>query len=129
VLVIFNVRVVDSGSSKKQVPRKHLSIHAETKGELFGGCAPLLTVTSDQGSTLFAACVHLSVHCGLRLVWFPDVNHQEHNVEGAVLQAAGLSQINEKVRFLSKLARGPQRSPGHWFGQLNWAFKVGPSLQ
>jgi hypothetical protein len=74
---------------------------------------------------MFAAANHLAYQCGLRVVWFPDINHVEHNVEKHVMVAAGLSQVNEKVTFLARLPYGPQRDAGHWFGQMQLAFKAG----
>lgn len=91
-------------------------------GALRDGYAPVLAITSDQASTMFAAANFLSYQCGLRLVWYPDVNHVEHNVERHVMVAAGLAQVNEKVTFLSRLPHGPQRDAGHWFCQTREAF-------
>ncbi len=96
-------------------------------GELRSIC-PVLTLTSDQGSTLFAAQNHLAYSCGLRLVWFPDLNHIEANVDTGVLQAAGLAHLAEKALFLSRLNYGPKREVGHWHGQMQLAHKAGVFL-
>jgi hypothetical protein len=94
------------------------------EGHVRTGYTPVLTVTSDQDSKMFAAANFLSYQCGLRSVWFPDINHQESNVEKSVLIASGLGQVNEKVMFLSRLPYGPQRDAGHWFGQMRLAFEA-----
>jgi hypothetical protein len=88
----------------------------------------VLTITSDQDSKMFAAANFLSYQCGLRSVWFPDINHVESNVEKGVMTASGLSQVNEKVSFLSRLPYGPQRDAGHWFGQMRLAFEASLGL-
>jgi hypothetical protein len=77
---------------------------------------------------MFAAANFLSYQCGLRSVWFPDINHVESNVEKGVMNASGLSQVNEKVSFLSRLPYGPQRDAGHWFGQMRLAFEASLGL-
>ena len=90
--------------------------------------SPVLAITSDQASPMFAAANYLAHHCGIRVVWYPDVNHIEHNVERGVLTAAGLSQINEKTSFLSRLPYGPSRDAGHWFNQMKFAFQARSSV-
>jgi hypothetical protein len=77
---------------------------------------------------MFAASNYLGHHCGIRVVWFPDVNHIEHNVERGVMAAAGLAQVNGKATFLSRLPYGPSRDAGHWFGQMKFAFQARRSV-
>jgi hypothetical protein len=91
-------------------------------GRLASG--PVLAITSDQASTMFAAASHLAFHCSLRVVWFPDINHVEHNTEKGVLSASGLGQVGEKVTFLARLPRGPVSDAGHWHAQMVEAFQV-----
>jgi hypothetical protein len=78
---------------------------------------------------MFAAACHLMFACGLRVVWFPDINHAEHNAEKTVMSASGLSQVNEKVSFLARLPHGPQRDAGHWQAQMREAFEADSRLQ
>ena len=82
---------------------------------------PVLAMTSDQGSSLFASQIYLIYNKGIRAVWFPDINHQESTVETSILPASGLSQLSEKNDFLSKLHYGPKKKRGHWHGQVKMA--------
>ena len=86
---------------------------------------PILTMTSDQGSNLFATHVHLAYTIGLRLVYFPDINHIEANVENGIFDAIGFGHLTEKSFFLSRLHHAPKRSEGRWHVQIKYAFKVG----
>ena len=80
--------------------------------------ARLLTWTSDQG--LFAAQMYLCVALGYRLLFFPDVNHQAHNIDKSVLKACGIGHLDGKTMFLARFRHGPfsQGEGGHWQGQL-----------
>ena len=82
-------------------------------------------MTSDQGSNLFATHVHLAYTIGLRLVYFPDINHIEANVENGIFDAIGFGHLTEKSFFLSRLHHAPKRSEGRWHVQIKYAFKVG----
>jgi hypothetical protein len=93
-------------------------------GQLRSGYSPVLTITSDQASMMFAAANFLAYSCGLRLVWFPDINHIESNAEKAVFVATGIPQINEKVSFLARLPYGPRKNAGHWHSQMQQAFEA-----
>jgi hypothetical protein len=93
-------------------------------GLLRTGYSPVLTVTSDQASMMFAAANFLAYSCRLRMVWFPDINHIESNAEKAVFVAAAVQQINEKVSFLSRLPYGPRKDAGHWHSQMKQAFEA-----
>jgi hypothetical protein len=93
-------------------------------GQLRSGYAPVVTITSDQASMMFAAANFLTYSCQIRMVWFPDINHIESNAEKAVFVAAGLSQINEKVSFLARLPYGPRKDAGHWHSQMRQAFEA-----
>jgi hypothetical protein len=73
---------------------------------------------------MFAAANFLAYSCRLRMVWFPDINHVESNVEKAVFMASGLSQVNEKVSFLARLPYGPRKDAGHWHSQMRQAFEA-----
>ena len=107
--------------------QSHSSPHIFETGRLCS-TSPVLAITSDQASPMFAAANYLAHHCGIRVVWYPDVNHIEHNVERGVLTAAGLSQINEKTSFLSRLPYGLSRDAGHWFNQMKFAFQARSSV-
>ena len=98
-------------------------------GQLRSGYAPVLTITSDQASMMFAAANFLAYSCRLRMVWFPDINHIESNAEKAVFVAAGLQQINEKVSFLARLPYGPRKDAGHWHSQMRQAFEASAITQ
>ena len=89
---------------------------------------PILTMTSDQGSNLFAAYMNLVYTVGLRLVYFPDINHIESNVESGIFQAINFEHLTEKSLFLAKLHHGPQRSEGRWHTQIKNAFQVSQFL-
>ena len=86
-------------------------------------------MTSDQGSNLFATYVHLAYTVGLRLVYFPDINHIEANVENGIFEAINFEHLSEKSLFLARLHHGPKRSEGRWHSQIKYAFKVGRPLQ
>ena len=73
---------------------------------------------------MFAAANFLAYSCRLRLVWFPDINHQESNAERAVFVASGICQINEKASFLARLPYGPRKAAGHWHSQMRQAFEA-----
>ena len=79
---------------------------------------PVLSMTSDQGSSLFASQIHLLYSTRIRGVWFPDINHQESRVETDLLPVAGMGQLSEKNDFISKLHYGPKKKRGHWHGQV-----------
>jgi len=85
---------------------------------------PILTMTSDQGSNLFATYVHLAYTVGLRLVYFPDMNHIESNVENGIFDAINFEHLTEKSLFLARLHHGPKRSEGRWHSQIKSAFEV-----
>ena len=88
-------------------------------------CAPVLCLVSDQGSTLFAAQNNMLYgERKLRAIWFPGWNHQAHNIDAGVLRPLGMSQVDDKMRFISKMRYGPKRSPGAWNGQLRSAMEV-----
>jgi hypothetical protein len=93
-------------------------------GQLRSGYSPVLTITSDQASMMFAAANFLAYSCRLRMVWFPDINHIESNAEKAVFVAAAIQQINEKVSFLARLPYGPRKDAGHWHSQMKQAFEA-----
>ena len=95
------------------------------EGSLLTKPVPVLTMTSDQGSNLFATYVHLAYTVGLRLVYFPDINHIESNVENGIFEAINFGHLTEKSLFLSRLHHGPRRSEGRWHVQIKYAFKVG----
>lgn len=86
--------------------------------------APILSITSDQASTMFAASLVMSLQLRLRVIWFPDTNHQEANIEKNVMVASGLKQLSEKAVFVKRLPHGPERSAGHWRGQLQSVFEA-----
>ena len=86
--------------------------------------AHVLAITSDQASYMFASANFLSYELGLRIVWFPDVNHVEANIDSGVFVASGLNQVNEKARFLARLPYGPARDSGHWHGQMKTASRA-----
>lgn len=85
---------------------------------------PILTMTSDQGSNFFASYVHLAYTIGLRLVYFPDMNHIESNVENGIFDAINFSHLTEKSLFLARLHHAPKRSEGRWHSQIKFAFQV-----
>jgi hypothetical protein len=64
---------------------------------------------------MFASHVWLAYHVGLRMVWFPDINHQEANIDSGMMAASGLEQVDAKVLFLSRFNHGPWRG-GRWLG-------------
>ena len=76
---------------------------------------PVLSCTSDQDSTLFAAHILLTYHGGFRMVWFPGVCHQESNITSSMMDASGFGHLAEKVNFLTKLNHNPYRG-GKWLG-------------
>ena len=82
----------------------------------------VLSFTADQGPENFAMYVHLAFHVGLRVVYFPDLNHIESNLDDGLFTALGLGHMDAKSRFLGRLHRGPQKSPGHWHAQIQNAF-------
>ena len=82
-------------------------------------------MTSDQGSNLFATYVHLAYTTRLRLVYFPDINHIEANVENGIFDVIDFQHLTEKSLFLAKLHHAPKRSEGKWHGQIKHAFEVG----
>ena len=84
----------------------------------------VLAITSDQGSQLFKAALHLSLELKLRLVWFPDINHVEHNVDKGIMAACDLEQLSEKALFLGRLHRGPKKIAGKWHGQIKQAHQA-----
>ena len=86
---------------------------------------PVLAITSDQGSQLFKAALHLGLELKLRLIWFPDINHIEHNVDKGIMLACNLDQLNEKALFLGRLHRGPKMAAGRWHGQIKRAHEAG----
>lgn len=87
--------------------------------------ATVLSLVSDQGSTVFAAALNLLYgEHKLRAVWFPGWNHQAHNIDAGVLRPLGMAQVDDKLRFISKMRYGPQRSPGAWNGQIRAAWEV-----
>ena len=94
------------------------------EGCLLNQPVPILTMTSDQGSNLFATYVHLSYTVGLRLVYFPDINHIESNVENGIFPAINFGHLTEKSLFLAKLHHAPKRSEGRWHSQIKQAFEV-----
>ena len=67
--------------------------------------------------------VHLAFHVGLRIVYFPDLNHVESNLDDGLFTALGLGHMDAKSRFLGRLHRSPQKSPGHWHAQIQNAYK------
>lgn len=73
---------------------------------------------------MFAAGNVLAYQLKLRVVWFPDTNHQESNVETNTLSACGLKQLSEKATFVQRLPHGPNKSVGHWHGQMKEIFDV-----
>ena len=81
-------------------------------------------MTSDQGSNLFATYVHLAYTVGLRLVYFPDINHIESNVESGIFVAINFEHLTEKSLFLARLHHAPRRSEGRWHSQIKYAFEV-----
>ena len=85
---------------------------------------PVLAITSDQGSQLFKAALHLGLELKLRLIWFPDINHIEHNVDKGIMLACNLDQLNEKALFLGRLHRGPKMAAGRWHGQIKRAHQA-----
>ena len=95
------------------------------EGTLLTKPAPILTMTSDQGSNLFATYVHLAYTVGLRLTYFPDINHIESNVENGIFDAMNFGHLAEKSLFLARLHHAPRRSEGRWHVQIKYAFKVG----
>ena len=84
----------------------------------------VLCLTGDQDSETFAAYVHLSFHELLHLVYFSDLNHIEHNVDGGVLEAQNMSFLDDKSRHLCRLHHGPKKGEGHWHGQIKYALEV-----
>ena len=73
---------------------------------------------------MFASANFLAYELGLRIVWFPDVNHVEANIDKGVFTASGVSQVSEKASFLARLPYGPARDAGHWHGQMKAAFRA-----
>ena len=71
--------------------------------------------------------MHLSIELGLRLVWFPDISHVEHNVDKNVIAAYALEQLSEKALLLGRLHRGPKKAAGKWHGQIKKAHKARPA--
>jgi len=86
--------------------------------------SPILALTRDQGSYLFASYMHLANHVGLRLVWFPDSNHCESNTEKGILAACGMAQVSEKSQWLSRLNNGLVRGRGQWFMEMKHAHQA-----
>ena len=82
-------------------------------------------MTSDQGSNLFATYVHLAYMIGLRLLYFPDINHIESDVENGIFEAINCEHLSEKSLFLARLHHAPKRSEGRWHSQIKYAFQVG----
>ena len=66
-------------------------------------------MTSDQGSNLFATYVHLAFTVGLRLLYFPDINHIEANVENGIIDAMNFGHLAEKSLFLARLHHSPPK--------------------
>ena len=62
---------------------------------------PILTMTSDQGSNLFATYVHLAYTTRLRLVYFLDINHLEANVENRIFEVINFDHLSAKSLFLA----------------------------
>ena len=60
----------------------------------------------------------------LRLVWFPDINHVEHNVDKGIMTACDLENLSEKALFLGRLHRGPKKAAGKWHGQIKQAYQA-----
>ena len=95
------------------------------EGSLLFKPVPILTMTSDQGSNLFATYVHLAYTIGLRLVYFADINHIESNVENGIFEVINFGHLIEKSLFLARLHHAPKRSEGRWHSQIKNAFEVG----
>ena len=87
----------------------------------FPGRVPILAWTSDQG--LFPSWMYMAA-CGVAVAHFPDVNHQESNIDATLLNAVGLGMVDEKTLFLARLKHGPMREAGHWGGQLKEALQA-----
>lgn len=85
---------------------------------------PVLTITADQGPENFAMYVNLAFHEGLRIVYFPDINHVEGNVDSGLLEALDMPHIDAKSKFLCRLHYGPTKGEGHWHAQIKSAFKA-----
>jgi len=108
----------------KQHGNMQFSFAASKQGSIreTGKLPLVLCLTTDQG--LFRAYVHLAYTERLRVAWFPDMNHMDANLDKTLLEALNLSHCTEKVQFLSRLNRGPNKAAGRWFGQIRRAFQV-----
>ena len=96
--------------------------------EEWGADPPVvLCLTADQAPDNFRMYVQITFHDDIRSVYFPDLNHVEHNVDGGLLEAQNLSFLDAKSRHLCKLHHGPKKSEGHFHGQIKEAFQVGSS--
>jgi len=85
----------------------------------------LLTLVSDQGSTMLSATmVLLYGERQLRAFWFLGWNHQANNIDTGVLSPIGMSCIDEKIRWISKMRYGPRLSPDMWNTQLRAAWQA-----
>ena len=84
----------------------------------------VLSLTADQASPMFKAYLHLAERLGLRVIWFPDINHIESNVDSGIMKACDLDHLCEKALFLGRLHRGPKKAAGRWHGQIKQAHKA-----
>ena len=68
---------------------------------------PVLVLVSDQGPSLFSLVMFLLIFCRMRLVYFPDFNHQDNNDNNHIAEMSGLLPDREKHISMQKFNLGP----------------------
>ena len=82
---------------------------------------------SDQG--LFRTGIDLMYGLGLRVLYFPGIDHQESRIDTGMMEALDLGHLTGKALFLSRLTRGPEKKPGRWHRQIRRVCEVFKSKQ
>ena len=71
---------------------------------------------SDQG--LFRTGIDLMYGLGLRVLYFPGIDHIESRIDTGMMEALDLGHLSAKALFLSNLNHKPDLAPGKWHRQI-----------
>ena len=81
-----------------------------------------MSMISDQG--LFRTGIDLMYGLGLRVLYFPGIDHIESRIDTGMMEALDLGHLSAKALFLSQLNFKPEFSPGKWHRQIQKISKV-----